>query len=244
MESEILLARIIDTFDIAEKTNKPKFFGFLTVEQSALAQKTLEKRNVSFEFFGGYPSSERVMLCCKPDWCESVDFPISSVTFTYRKADKLRHRDVLGTLMALGITRESVGDILVEDGRTVVFLKDEILSFVLSNVSKIGGVGVASKVGFDFPLPEADSLVDLSVTVSSLRLDCVVSALCGVSRNKANELISMGFVSVNSLVLEKATKQIVNGDVLSIRGKGKFIVSDTLNKTKKDRTVLEFKKYL
>jgi RNA-binding protein YlmH len=146
--------------------------------------------------------------------------------------------------MALGITRESVGDILVEDGRAVVFLKDEVLNFVITNIAKIGGVGVSAKIGFDLPLPEADALIDLSVTVSSLRLDCVVAALCGVSRNKANEIIAMGFVSVNSLVFEKSTKQITDGDVLSVRGKGKFIVKSTLNKTKKDRTVLEFKKYL
>lgn len=244
MESEILIARINDTFDIAQKTNKLKFFGFLTSEQSALAKKTLEKRSASFQLFGGYQSAERVMLCCKPDWCDDADFPLGAVTFSYRKTDKLRHRDFLGTLMALGITRESVGDILVEDGRTVVFLKDEILDFVLTNVIKIGGVGITSKRGFSEPLPQMDSLVTISVTVSSLRLDCVVSALCGVSRNKASDLINMGFVTVNSLVTEKATKQIDSGDVLSVRGKGKFIVSDTNSKTKKDRTVLEFKKYL
>lgn len=244
MESEILLARINDTFDIAQRTNKPKFFGFLTVEEASLTQKTLEKRNADFQLFGGYQSAERVLLCCKPEWCDDIDFPISAVTFSYRKTDKLRHRDVLGTLMALGITRESVGDILVEDGRAVVFLKDEVLNFVITNIAKIGGVGVSAKIGFDLPLPEADALIDLSVTVSSLRLDCVVAALCGVSRNKANEIIAMGFVSVNSLVFEKSTKQITDGDVLSVRGKGKFIVKSTLNKTKKDRTVLEFKKYL
>ena len=244
MESEILIARINDTFDIAQKTNKPKFFGFLTSDQAALAEKTLRKRNADFELFGGYQSAERVILCCKPDWCIDADFPVSAVTFSYRKNDKLRHRDFLGTLMAQGITRESVGDILVEEGRAVVFLKDEILDFVLTNVIKIGGVGVISQSGFSEPLPKTDSLVTISATVSSLRLDCVVSALCGVSRNKASELIDMGFVTVNSLVTEKTTKLIADGDVLSVRGKGKFIVSDTSSKTKKDRTVLEFKKYL
>lgn len=243
MESEILIARINDTLDISQKTSKPKFFGFLSREEAALAQKNLEKRNANYILFGGYNSAERVVLGCLPDWCEETDFPISAVTFSYRAADELRHRDFLGALMGLGITRESVGDILVESGRAVVFVKDEVLPFVLSNIDKIGRVGVSAVKGYDEPLPQSDRFLTASVTVSSLRLDCVVSAVVGVSRSKANELIDTGLVSVNSLVCEKATKQIDSGDVLSVRGKGKFIISDALGKTRKDRTVLEFKKY-
>ena len=243
MESEILIARISDTQDISQKTSKPKFFGFLSCEEAALAQKLLENRNANFCLFGGYEGAQRVMLGCLPDWCNETPFPISSVTFTYRGADELRHRDFLGALMALGITRESVGDILVEKGRTVVFFKDEVLPFVLSNVTKIGSVGVNTAIGFDEPLPLGDSLITASVTVSSLRLDCVVSAVANVSRAKANELIEAGLVSVNSLVCEKSTKQVTTGDAVTVRGKGKFIIGDTCQKTRKDRTVLDYKKY-
>ena len=243
MESEILIARISDTLDISQKTSKPKFFGFLSREEAALTQKTLDNRNANYILFGGYEGAERVMLGCLPDWCDETNFPISAVTFSFRAVDELRHRDFLGALMALGITRECVGDILVENGRAVAFLKDEILPFVLNNVTKIGRVGVLVSQGFCEPLPISDKLLNASVTVSSLRLDCVVSAVACVSRNKANELIDMGFVAVNSLICEKATKQIAAGDVLSVRGKGKFIVTNTQNKTRKDRTVLEFKKY-
>ncbi len=243
MESEILIARINDTLDISQKTNKPKFFGFLSREEASLAQKTLENRNADFMLFGGFSSAERQMLCCKPDWCEQPDFPIKAVTFSFRAADTLRHKDFLGALMSLGITRESIGDILVEKGRAVVFLKDEVLQFVLSNTEKIGKVGVSLKTGFSEPLPQSDRLLSCSVTVASLRLDCVVSALVGVSRSKADELINMGFVSVNSVVCEKSTRLVSNGDAVSIRSKGKFIVENTNGKTKKQRTVLEFKKY-
>ncbi len=244
MESELLVARINDTLDISQKTQRPKFFGFLSREEAVFAQKHLEKQNANYVLFGGYDIAQRVMLGCLPDWCSETDFPITAVTFSYRNIDELRHRDFLGALMGLGITRESVGDILVENGRCVIFIKDEILPFVLSNVDKVGRVGVTVYEGFNAPLPQGDELITSSVTVSSLRLDCVVSALAGVSRNKANELIEAQYVSVNSLVCEKATKQIDAGDVLSVRGKGKFILSNILGKTRKDRTVLEFKKYV
>lgn len=243
MESEILIARINDTFDISQKTAKPKFFGFLRREEAVLAQRTLDNRGADYTLFGGYESAERVMLGCFPDWCDEVDFPITAVTFTYREADELRHRDFLGSLTAIGITRESIGDILVENGRAVCFLKNEVLPFVLLNIDKIGRIGVKISEGFELPLPQADCLKEATVTVSSLRLDCVVSAVCGVSRNKANELIDIGFVTVNSVTCEKSTKQVNDGDAISVRGKGKFIVGDTSSKTKKDRTVLEFKKY-
>lgn len=243
MESEILIARINDTFEIAHRTSKPKFFGFLSREEAAMAQKTLENRNADFCLFGGYEGAQRVMLGCMPNWCDNAEFPITAVTFFYRTADELHHRDFLGGLMSLGITRESVGDILVENGRAVVFLKSEILPFVMGNINKIGRVGVSLRQGFDYPLPEGDKLVSMSVTVPSLRLDCVVSALAGVSRSKADGLICLGNVSVNSVVCEKSTKQITDDDVISIRTKGKFIIESTSGKTKKDRIILKFKKY-
>ena len=243
MESEILVARINDTFDISQKTSKPKFFGFLRREEAVLAQRTLDNRGADYTLYGGYEAAERVMLGCFPDWCDEAAFPITAVTFTYRAADELRHRDFLGALTAIGITRESIGDILVEKGRAVAFLRNEVLSFVLLNIDKIGRIGVKISEGFNEPLPQADSLIEATVTVSSLRLDCVVSAVCGVSRNKANELIDIGFVTVNSVICEKSTKQVNDGDAISVRGKGKFIVGNTSSKTKKDRTVLEFKKF-
>lgn len=243
MESEIFIARISDTVSIAQKTLKPKFFGFLSLEEAALAQKTLEKCNAKFRFFGGYDGAQRVMLCCMPDWCDEPDFPISAVTFTFRSVDELRHRDFLGALMALGIVRESVGDILVESGRAVAFVKNEILPFIKTNISKIGKVGVTLSIGFTNSLPQADSLAIATATVSSLRLDCVVSALANLSRGTANDLIEAGLVSINSQICEKSTRQINIGDVLTVRGRGKFIVNNLNGKTRKDRIILEYKKY-
>ncbi len=244
MESQILIARIDDTVQICERTNKPKFLGFLSEEQTVLAQKFLENRNVNFAFFGGFDLAHRVMLGCFPDWVEEFSFPVCAVTFSFRKTDSLSHRDFLGSLMALGIKRETVGDILVEDGRAVVFLSDDVKKFVLTQISKIGRVGVTLSEGFCEPLPQANKMVDATDTVASNRLDCIVSVLASVSRGKACEIIENGFVTVNSVICEKITKFIESGDIISIRGKGKFVITSLLGKTKKQRTVLEFKKYI
>jgi RNA-binding protein YlmH len=244
MESQILIARISDTAEICERTNKPKFFGFLSPEQTVLADKFLENRKLNYRFFGGFCEAQRVMLGCFPDWAEELSFPICAVTFTFRKTDSLSHRDFLGALMALGIKRETIGDILVEEGRAVVFLADDIKKFVLTQISKIGRVGVTLSEGFCEPLPQASKLVNATDTVASNRLDCIVSALAHVSRGKAVEFIENSFVSVNSVVCEKTTKIVSCDDIVTIRGKGKFIITALNEKTKKQRTVLEFKKYI
>lgn len=244
MESELLVARLGDTVDISERTNKPKFFGFLSPEQTVLAKTYLGNRNITFRFFGGFEDAQRVYLGCFPDWVEDYSFPISAITFNYRKSDVLSHRDFLGSLMALGIKRETVGDILVGEGKAVAFVADEVKEFIFTQIKKIGRIGVTLEEGFTEPLPQTSKLVDVTDTIASNRLDCVVASLASISRGKSCELIENGFVSVNSVVCEKTTKLINNGDIVTVRGKGKFIVTSLTGKTKKQRTVLEFKKYI
>ena len=244
MESSLLFARIDDTAEICRRTNKCKYLGFLSREQSVAVKTYLEKRDVKFNLFGGYEDAERVMLGCFPEWAQSDEFPISAVTLKYRKIDNISHRDVLGSLMGLGINRESVGDILIEEGRTVVFLAEDIVKFVLSQLEKVGRTGVTVSLGFQGDLPKGDKLAELSTTVASERLDCVVSALAGVSRGIAVEKIIGGLVSVNSFVNEKITYSVSAGDIITVRGKGKFIVSSLDGRTKKNRVILNYKKYI
>ncbi len=244
MDSTLLTARISDTADLAFKTDNYKFLGFLSLEEAVLEKKVLENRNVKFSLFGGYDLAERVMLCCLPSWGDTASFPITAVTFSYREVDKLTHRDFLGALMSLGLTRESIGDILVGEGRAVAFLSDDVAHFVFTQLEKIGRVGVTLQKGYKEPLPSKGELLEFSVTVASARLDCVVAALTNSSRNTATEMILGGLVSVNSQITEKPTKQVFDGDALSCRGKGKFIISSLRELTRKNRIVLKYKKYV
>ena len=242
MDTEIFGARLQDTINISQKNKKPKFLGFLSCEEKAFAEKKLVASNVEYTFFGGFPNAERTFLSV-PFVLEN-EFPISALTIFYRKTDTLTHRDFLGSLMGLGIKREFIGDILIGDGLAVVFLANEIADFVYNQLSKVGRVGVTLKKGYLEPLPQKNELLEFSTTVSSLRLDCVVSALGGISRDMACEKISCGLVSINSVVCEKITKQIEEGDILTIRGKGKFYINDSCGRTKKDKIILKYKKYI
>lgn len=244
MDSDILIARIGDTADISFKTSSFKYLGFLSSEERILAEKILLNKNVKHGFFGGYDTAQRVVLCCLPDWAQDADYPICPLTFSFRKSDKLSHRDFLGSLTALGIKRETIGDILIEDGRAVTFVLDEVSDYILNQIKKIGRVGVEIKTGFDEPLPQKNELCEFTTTVASERLDGVVSSLVGCSRSKASKKIELGLVNVNSVVCQKVTKRIENGDAISVKGHGKFFVESIDAKTKKNRIVLKYKKYL
>lgn len=244
MEENILRARIEDALNISERSGAPHFVGFLNEQECALAASVAGNRR--FSIYGGYEEAERKIFAALPDWCDDdfCTFPITPCTITYRKEAALSHRDFLGTLMSLGITRECVGDILVEKGRSVVFLSTDICPFVTANLEKVGGEGITLNCGYAEPLPEHGALADFSDTVSSLRLDCVVCALAGVSRSGATELIEKGSVSINGITCDKITKTVTVNDKLTVRGKGKFIISDVSKHSKKGRVIIEYKKYI
>lgn len=243
MDSKLLIARIDDLKQICNKTNSPKFIGFLTSQEAAVAVNRFDFGE-RYCLLGGYDAADRVMLGVLPDWCNEPIFPLKAVTFTYRECDTLSHRDFLGALMALGITRESVGDILVEKGRAVVFVLDDILRFVLTQLSKVGNVGVTVTEGFTEPLPQASKKQSLSTTVASTRIDCVVSAVCNISRGQATQKISDGFVSINSLCVTKPTVNVKPEDKITIRQKGKFEITSCDGYSKSGRIILKYDKYV
>ncbi len=243
MDIELLPARINDLQYLCEKSSVPKFLGFLTPDELALAIKCLTNGS-KYAFSGGYSGAERTVLAFLPDWCKEPIYPITALTFTYRKSDILSHRDFLGSLMALGIARETVGDILVEPGRTVVFALNDVADFIVTQTEKIGRVGVNITKGFDMPLPSLGKKQEFSVTVASLRLDCVISAICGFSRKEACEKIADGFVTVNSVCCEKPTSTVTGGNNITVRQKGKFEIVSCDGYSKKGRIILKYNKYI
>ncbi len=243
MDINFLPARIEDLKQQCDKTSSPKFLGFLTASELAAALNCLKNSN-SHAFFGGYEGAERTMLAFLPHWCKQPQYPITAFTFTYRACDSLIHRDFLGALMALGIARETVGDILVGRGEAVVFVSNDVAKFVSTQISKIGNVGVKITQGFSEPLPQNSKKQSFVATVASTRLDCVVSALCGISRKEASNKISDGFVAVNSVCISKPTANISADSKITVRQSGKFEIMSCDEYSKKGRIILKYNKYV
>lgn len=244
MQTDLLKARVADSADISAKSGAPKFLGFLTPEEAEFV-KGFNFKNTEFSFFGGYEGAERVFLCVHSTDMEvkHAAYPIDALSVTFRASDTLTHRDFLGSLMSRGIKRETVGDILVEKGRAVVFVSRDVSKYICEQTNCIGKVGVQIQRGYTLPLPSGAQKVQTSHTVASLRLDCVVAALISVSRDKSAKYIADGLVSINSAVTEKPTRTVTQGDKITVRGYGKFTVISADGITRKGRTVLITEKY-
>ena len=137
-EDKLLLSKAYDAIELSERIGAPRFLGFLNEHESLYLREHLPKR-ADIRFFGGYEDATRLMLGAG---AEEGDFPIVPLELSYKPEFDLRHRDFLGSLMGLGIRRDTVGDILVTDGRAVIFAREDVAPFILSQVEKIGRVGV------------------------------------------------------------------------------------------------------
>lgn len=233
---KLFCSQLNDAVELCLTRQKPYFFSFISERKQIVAKNYL--KSVCFDnyaFFGGYKNSERKVLGLFFDEPNEDDFPVSPIVFRFRKCDKLSHRDFLGALMSLGIERETVGDILIEDSRCVVFVKSELKDYITSQIFKVGNVGISFDTYDPVNLPCGRGFEEDSYTVSSLRLDNIIAAITGLSRDKTKTLILSGCISVNFVPTQNVSQIINNDTVLTIRGRGKFILNDITGKTKKGR---------
>lgn len=241
----LLQAKLDDAIRISAK--RPHFIGFLDEAQLFQAKQYLQsKKDLSVLCWGGYEEAERSFIGFFPAYIDPSQeaFPISAISFTYRKSESPGHRDFLGAFMNLGVTRAAVGDILIGEGTAVAFVKAEMRELFLQNLSKIGKTGVSVSEGFSHPLPQVKRLEAFTGIVASLRLDCVTACLLSCGREKAAETIRQGLVSVNHSEICSASHRLKPGDTVSIRKKGKFVLDNADKRTGKGRLKAEFRKYL
>ena len=244
-EDRIFVSHILDMIAVCEKSYQPKFSYFLDERQAILAENVMiEQKYADYKLYGGYENASRKVLgIFPPYWNDEDSFPISALVFKYRESDKLTHRDFLGVFMSRQIKRNMLGDIVVGNGRTVAFVYNTVKPVLVSEISKIGSVGVKISEEDIDDLQAEQSFIEKIGTVSSLRLDSIVSLASGISREKASNLIKGGSVSVMYNVVESPSYQMDEGNIFSVRGFGKFVLHSVNGKTKKDRIHITLKKY-
>lgn len=231
-EDKLVVSKAQDTIRLSQKRFCPCYYGFLNEHEAQLIKDNLylDENDI---FWGGYIGARRAVFGA--GCCDTSDFPIVALTFTYKKEYKLSHRDFLGALMSLGVNRSTIGDIVVNDGSTVVFVKDDVSSYIISEVSKIGRVGVKIEKNEHVEIHSQDEFDELNFTVSSLRLDVFVSSLCSLSREKSQQLIKADMVSLNHNIENNVSKNLKVSDVISIRKYGKYIFAESNGFSKKGK---------
>lgn len=243
-EDQQLEARVLDAIRLMERRRNPCFVGFLDERQAVLAQTVAQRFGCAFFLgWGGYKEAERTVFGVFPEEPDAEAFPIQPITLRFRKQDTLTHRDFLGSLMALGIKREVLGDILVEEGRCVLFVLSEMASYIVSQVEKVGRVGVKCLLGMEGKLPAGRKVEPKEGVVASSRLDCVVAFAANESRSIAVKMIQGGLVSVNHEVCTNVSYTIKEEDKLSIRGWGRGIIAQFGPPTRKGRLHILLNKY-
>ena len=238
--------------------------NFLTPAEVAVARVVLQVKRAQDRvfFFGGYHDAERRRMIFIPSFLSDFDGDAEEKARTYCADEfsscicpllikgsgfrQLSHRDYLGSILALGIERSSIGDIaIIGDFEAIVFCTDKIRDYLLTCLEKIASDKVTVR---EYDLPEDFEIekktVPISDTVASKRFDCIVGALTNLSREKSQCLIHSGVCEVDYLPEMRVDRQIDEGMVISARGYGKFFIKAFDGETKRGRIRLLAEKYV
>ena len=253
-----LFARLDDMVGKSER-GELAVSSFLTPREQHYAQKYLERMGAHLISFGGYADAERQRIYILPDYMEGVDSSadfedygfsceIATLEINGSGYRNLTHRDYLGSLLGLGLERSVIGDIVVldEKGRqAVVFCESRISRFIEEMLEKVANDKVKVRqieISENF-LPKR-KFAPISDTIASPRLDCIVAALCSLSRAKAAETITGGLVELDFEREERPDRVVSAPAQISVRGFGKFRIHSTGEQTKKGRYRLSADKYI
>ena len=241
------LKRVVDLCEQAEKSYDVVSSDFLSPDLDVFMPSILfHYRDLAYTLDGGYDDAEYKILSVYPDYMIDVTSDIKIVDVTYLpKYGEIAHRDVLGAVLGLGLKREVIGDILLEEGHVQIVTSDSIATFLSTHLSKIGRItGSVSIVEKDMLIEKIESFKMISSTVKSLRLDSVISSGHNISRSKAVDYIKAERVKLNHNYCNQSSKELNEGDLISIKGLGRIRLIAVNGQSKKDRYRIEIKKYI
>lgn len=202
---------------------------------------TLRSKDIKIEYDGGFDEAEHKRVLFLPLSLDASNFKIKVYKIRYNSRYlELNHRKILGTLMSLGIKRESIGDIVCCGQGAFFACTEEISAYIEREFKTISGVAIELEEVKE-RLQIQRELREEKHIVSSLRLDVVIASAYKLSRNEASEMITEGLVQVNHIECLSISKQVSENDVISVRHKGRIYVGNVGGKTKSDRLVLQLK---
>ena len=255
-DERLMLARAMDQMDRALNRSIPCATQFLSpAQRSALEPLLAASGHPRRLFHGGYEGAERTVCVFLPDWLESGDWQaqdeLAAIEAVWPSAGAaptgadLTHRDLLGGLMGIGLTREKVGDILMGDTAAQIVCLKEAAPIILSQFEQAGRYRLKLR---EIPLSDlSPAPVQVKVihdTVSALRLDAVLASGFSLARGKAADAVSAGRVSVNHRECVKPDRPVGSGDILTCRGLGKCVLKSVGGRSRKGRIIIEIERYL
>ena len=254
-EDKMLLAQVLDKIEFVKTRGKLEYTDFLDMYQISLVENFLKKiKFENYKLYGGYKDAERKVLIIYPEKYDEIMLEknyskiLKAVRVTLPEEEKGRysHRNYLGGIVKLGLKREKVGDILVSDtGADIIVMEDfsEILKKELPSLTRFENSKIEIIELKDLRKKEI-KIEDIKIIVPSLRLDNIVSDLARTSRSKAKQIIEQERVFINGQNETKLSKQIKLNDIITIRGKGRFVIKEFEGTTRSGRQVIVIEKYV
>ena len=256
-EDKLFIAKILDKINLAKTRNQIVNSDFLDMYQQKLSKKILSlNKEDNFVFFKPWEEADRNMLIIFPEKYKelflenrfnySIFVKVIRIELPNELKGQYTHRDYLSGIMKLGIKREKVGDISVCDNGADIIACKEICEYLINSLKQLTRFkkSVIEEISLkDIRIPNIKKEV-IKITVPTLRLDSIVSELAHCSRTSANDIIVNQRVFINYENETKSSKFLKIGDVVVIRGKGKFIIKEIEGKTRKDKMVLLVEHYI
>lgn len=226
--------RFRELSDRAHTRQMPVYSEFLTVYAQEILCKTLAPTD--FVLIGGYPDAERKIACFGAEAASCAPIDLVKIAPTAPKfADTLTHRDFLGSILALGLRRETVGDIVLHQNCGYVFCLPTAARCICAQLERVRHTVVRVASIDALPADAVPVRTEETVVVSSERLDAVIAAVYRISRADAQQLIRSERVFLNSRLQTRPDIRIPETTMVSVRGYGRFQYGEMLRETKKGR---------
>ena len=241
--------RFLELAKRSYEQNTYTFTGFLGLtEQSLFWEVEREVASIGYALDGGNPVCDRkVMRFGKEEELGyEEDFPIVCIKITpliKKFSDEFSHRDFLGAIMNLGIDRSTIGDIFLQENEGYVYCLESISDYIMENLDKVKHTHIKCEKLKDSLRFIKDEGKILEITVTSDRIDVVVSGVYHVSRSESLSYFEKGIVYVNGRLCTSNAKNLKASDVVNVRGKGKFLYQGTQHITKKEKCRISVQVY-
>ena len=266
-DNTILLGHIKDLAGRAYQNDYITHTNFLGMSELAAFYDEIKKsgglpagdvyNGVKFTLYGGYEDCERNVLCFLPSYLDAQGLKLQEdeggsivsclkiVPVNAKFADKLTHRDFLGSLMNLGIERDIIGDILVsEDGQIAyLFILKDMEELICKELIRIKHTSVKCIPVSNKECDIRPSFEEISGSVASERLDAVLAFVYRISRSQAQELVSRQQVFIDGRTAYSAGYDLKEGARVSVRGHGKYRYLGQTGNTRKGRLVISVAVY-
>lgn len=240
-DDKVVLDKIKSKISLCEKKGIPVYTDFIYPHHIEMGTSMMKELSSEIDFFtfGGFDEAERKILIFYPKYIgkDDIDLPIKVIRIVSdSKSAVFKHRDVLGSILGLGIKREKVGDILIKDNNADVILYKEAAGYLMLFLNKISNIAISCyEISFDDISPLDVQYKMIHSTVASLRIDAIISCGLNESRSHSSEYIKSNRVKVNYKEVVSPAYILKESDLISVRGKGRLVLEKIEGTTKKDR---------